>query len=619
MTDATELQVDRDFERLLDYLRRVRGFDFTGYKRASLARRIDKRMASVHVPGYAEYLDFLEVHPDEFAELFNTVLINVTSFFRDPTIWDYMHDTVVPELLERKGPDQPVRVWSAGCATGAEPYTLAMVLAKAMGVAEFRERVKIYATDVDDDALAEARAASYAERDMRGVTDEVRAEFFEQVGDQWVFSKDLRRSVIFGRHDIIQDAPISRIDLLVCRNALIYFNTETQSKILTRFHFALNTDGFLLLGKAEMLLAHHALFVPVDMRRRIFRKVPVVLGRPQPALELKRAVPVQEDDRASEDRLRELTFETSPVAGVVLDANGKVALVNERASTTYGVLPTDVGRSFHETDLSYRPVELRRHIDDVERERRPTRLKDVEWPRPSGERLFVDIELVPLLDVDASYLGVVMSFTDVTRYHQLQAELEHANLELETAYEELQSTNEELETTNEELQSTVEELETTNEELQSTNEELETMNEELQSTNDELQSINDQLRDRTSDLNSVNTYLQSILGSMENGVIVVDREMRVRVWNRQAEELWGLRPNEVAGQHMLSLDIGLPVEQLAQPLRRAVADGESTELVTAAVNRRGREVRCRVTLMPLSSAAGDIEGAIAITTVPNAE
>jgi two-component system CheB/CheR fusion protein len=572
-------------------------------------------MASMHVPGYAEYIDYLEVHPDEFAELFNTVLINVTSFFRDPAIWDYLQDTAVPELLQRKGPDQPIRVWSAGCATGAEPYTLAMVLAKAMGVTEFRERVKIYATDVDDDALAEARAATYAERDMRGVPDEVRAEFFEQAGDSWIFSKDLRRSVIFGRHDIIQDAPISRIDLLVCRNALIYFNTETQSKILTRFHFALNPDGCLLLGKAEMLLAHNSLFVPVDMRRRIFRKIPIVLGRPQPALELQRAAPV-EHHPGSADRLRELTFEASPVAGVVLDAGGKVSLVNERAGTTFGVLPTDVGRSFHDTDLSYRPVELRRHIDDVERERRPTRLKDVEWPRPSGERLFVDIELVPLLDVDASYLGVAMSFTDVTRYHQLQAELEHATLELETAYEELQSTNEELETTNEELQSTVEELETTNEELQSTNEELETMNEELQSTNDELQSINDQLRDRTSDLNSVNTYLHSILGSMDNGVIVVDRDMRVRVWNRQAEELWGLRPTEVAGQHILSLDIGLPVEQLGQPLRRAVSDGESTELETPAVNRRGHEITCRVTLMPLSSAGGDIEGAIVITTVP---
>jgi two-component system CheB/CheR fusion protein len=237
----------------------------------------------------------------------------------------------------------------------------------------------------------------------------------------------------------------------------------------------------------------------------------------------------------------------------------------------------------------------------VHEERRPLRLHDCKWPRRPGTYSYLDIELVPLLDVDASVLGVAVSFVDVSKSHDLQGELEHANAELETAYEELQSTNEELETTNEELQSTVEELETTNEELQSTNEELETMNEELHSTNDELGSINEQLRERTGDLNAVNSYLQSILSSMDSSVIVVDAEMRVRLWNKQTEEMWGLRADEVAGKHLIALDIGLPVETLAQPMRRAIADNTTAEINVRARNRRGREIDCVVRVVPLAA------------------
>ncbi|NUT91682.1 MAG: PAS domain S-box protein [Saccharothrix sp.] len=484
---------DADFEEVLRYLKESRGFDFTGYKRTSLMRRVRHRMAQVGIDNDIDYIDHLQVNADEFDALFNTILINVTGFFRDSEAWDHLRDEVVPTLLAERGPDDPIRVWSAGCASGEEAYSLAILLAEALGAERFRQRVKIYATDVDDDALAHARHASYTERELQGVPADLLARYFDHQNGRHTFRKDLRRSVIFGRNDLVQDAPISRIDLLVCRNALMYFNQETQAKILGRFHFALVPRGVLFLGKAEMLLSHTRIFDPIDLKRRIFRKVASSSGG-QAHFVTQALVQDRRFDVGGLDQLREYAFSAGPVAQVVVTGDDVLALANQQAETMFGLGTRDVGRPLRDLDLSYRPVELRGYLEQARAERRAVRVKEVEWARTAGESLWFEIHLNPLISVDNAILGVAIVFHDVTAARRLLEDLEHANRQLESAYEELQSTNEELETTNEELQSTVEELETTNEELQSTNEELETMNEELQSTNDELQNINDTLR-----------------------------------------------------------------------------------------------------------------------------
>src|SRR5438270_2799155 len=193
-------------------------------------------------------MDHLERHSEEFIELFNTLLINVTGFFRDAQTWEFLASEIVPSLLEARPPDSPLRVWCAACSSGEEAYTVAMVLARAMGDDAFRDRVKIYATDIDEEALDQARHGAYLPRQIEDVPHDALERFFELTQQRYVFRKDLRRCVIFGRNDLVRDAPISRIDLLVCRNALMYFNAETQSQILRRFHFALDDAGFLLLG-----------------------------------------------------------------------------------------------------------------------------------------------------------------------------------------------------------------------------------------------------------------------------------------------------------------------------------------------------------------------------------
>ncbi|MEU4692733.1 CheR family methyltransferase [Actinoplanes sp. NPDC023714] len=608
---------DPNFEALLGYLKESRGFDFTGYKRSSLMRRVNRRMSQVETSDYQEYLDYLQVHPDEFTALFNTILINVTAFFRDADAWEYLRTDVLEPMVAAKPADSMIRIWSAGCASGEEAYTLAMALAEVLGLEQFRERVKIYATDVDEEQLNEARQASYGEREVQALPPELVEKYFEPVNGRFVFRKDLRRSVIFGRNDLVQDAPISRIDLLTCRNTLMYFNAETQAKILGRFHFALAETGILFLGKAEMLLSHSSLFIPIDLKRRVFRRVPRLYA--PPGVTFTDPPPAAGAAVTGLDELRNEVFAASPLAMLALTSDGMVALSNRQLEKLFGVSSRDIGRPFRDLDLSYRPVELRRFIEQAQLERRTLRVRDVEFHRGS-EVTYVEVQISPLSGADGSLLGVNLIFHDVTAARRLQDDLEHANQQLEAAYEELQSTNEELETTNEELQSTVEELETTNEELQSTNEELETMNEELQSTNDELQSINDQLRISTSQLDEANVFLETVLTSLQAGVAVVDPDLRIRMWNRRAEDLWGLRSSEVIGQHFLNLDIGLPIDQLRPLLRGALGPaGVSDEIQLEAVNRRGRAITVRVACTPLRRPdGGPAEGDGAIVVMETA-
>jgi two-component system, chemotaxis family, CheB/CheR fusion protein len=605
MSSAT---IDQEFEALLDFVKQSRGFDFSGYKQPTLSRRLSKRMQAVGAETYGEYTDYLQVHPEEFSNLFNTILINVTGFFRDPGAWDYVGTEIIPRIVKEK-PGQSIRIWCAGCASGEEPFTVAMLMAEVLGEKQLYERVKIYATDVDEAALNQARQASYSAKEIEGVPEALLDKYFERVEQRYVFRKDMRRAVVFGRHDLVQDAPISRIDLLVCRNTLIYFNTETQSKILEHFRFALNTTGFLFLGKAEMLLTHTDIVAPVDLRRRIFARMPKV----RPPGELPDTKPVDNEAvfLSPQDALRARAFDLALVGQLIVDPKGILVAANGEALRMFGLSDEDLGRSLDDLRVSRRPVELRAQIDEAYAERRPCIVSGFEWSTASGESRVMDIQVVPVLAHSGDPMGVAITFPDMTLHSDLQAELHRSKGELETAYEELQSTNEELETTNEELQSSNEELETTNEELQSSNEELETINEELQSTNEDVRTINAQLRERERELREANTLSESILASLRGGVAVADGELRIKAWNRGAQDLWGLRADEAEGQHLLNLDIGLPLERLTGPLRACLAGESAYEDVTLdATNRRGKAVQCKVSCTPLMDAANDIRGVI---------
>ena len=618
---------DPDFENLLEYLRINRGFDFTGYKRSTLMRRVTKQMETLNIDTFVNYQDHLEVHPDEFKNLFNTILINVTAFFRDTSAWEYLAKEVIPNIIKNKQSDQQIRFWSAGCASGQEAYTLAIVVAEILGIEEFRKRIKIYATDVDEEALVQARQASYSARNINEVPLELRDKYFDIVNKNYVFRQDLRRCVIFGRHDLLQDAPISRLDLLICRNTLMYFNSETQGKIINRFHFALNDHGYLFLGKAEMLVMHSNLFIPIDLKDRVFEKV--ALGNFRSRQIVMNNLENQESttDFSQEIRIRDLAFDTAYSAQVVVDNDGILIMINEQARNLFGLTTKDLNRPFQDLELSYRPVELRSVIEQVYNERHPITLTNVERYQSNSEIQNLDVRVIPLQDHNQIILGVTVAFNDITRYLKLQTalqrsrqelettneELQSTNEELETTNEELQSTNEELETTNEELQSTNEELETTNEELQSTNQEMETMNEELQSANEELQTINHELSDRTGELDQSNIFLSSILGCLQMGMVVLDDNFNILIWNHMVEDMWGLHSEEVVHKSWFSLDIGLPVEKLRNPIRDIMSGKKKfQEILLHSTNRRGRQIQCYIACSPLMNET--VKGVIIMMT-----
>lgn len=603
------------FERLLRYLKQNRGFDFTDYKRASLMRRVSKRMAEVGVEDFEEYQDYLEVHPEEFVDLFNTILINVTSFFRDKAAWDYLAQEIVPRILEAKTTNETIRIWSAGCASGEEAYSLAITMAEAIGLDACRRQVKIYATDVDEDDLEQARHGNYSDEAVEDLPKSLRQKYFDlsKNNGRYVFRQDLRRILIFGRHDLMHDAPISRLDLLVCRNTLIYFNREAQERIVARFHFALKDTGYLFLGRAETMLTYGQLFEPVEIKHRIFRKAPVVEARERVETLMRAGRDLHPEGDDGGPQLQQAAFETAPLARVVIDHQGRLALANEQSRSRLGLDLRDVGRPFSDLELSYRPLELRSLIEQVREKNQPIVIQDVEWSLPGDDgKIYLDVTVSPLFDSGNNWLGASITFQDVSERQELRYELEQLRNDLETINEELQSTNEELETSNEELQSTVEELQTTNEELQSSNEEMETMNEELQSANAELQAMNDQLHNRTRELNRVNAFLESILTSVDVGIVVIDRQFTITLWNERAEDLWGLRAEEVQGQSLLELDIGLPVEELEKPFQRflAVENGEKEKIELNATNRRGQIIKCYVTRTIRRDPDGEPEGVV---------
>jgi two-component system CheB/CheR fusion protein len=405
---------DPQFEYLLEYLRNNRSFDFTDYKRSSLVRRVRRRMSQVKVDTFGDYQDYLEVHPDEFQALFDTILINVTSFFRDKPAWDYLAAEIVPRILRDNSSGDLIRIWSAGCASGEEAYSLVMLLAEQLGIDKVRRWVKVYATDVDESALAQARQGRYAEDSLKAVPAELRDKYFEPNGNGYSFLNELRRVLVFGRHDLMYDAPISHLDLLSCRNTLIYFNREAQERIVARFHFALKQTGFLFLGRAEMLLSFTDLFVQTDPTHRIFAKARPMRVRDQLLASSQVEEFALETALANALSLKDAAFEAMPDAFLVVDGDGNLASANNALMTLFRLENRDLGRPFRDLEISYRPIELRSLIEQARKERRSVRVKDVPYRSVEHDQVYLDVLVAPLLDTAGRWLGASISFRDVS-------------------------------------------------------------------------------------------------------------------------------------------------------------------------------------------------------------
>jgi two-component system CheB/CheR fusion protein len=601
---------DASLEDLLQELSAIRALDFRGYKKASLERRLRKRLGQLNIPTYGEYLEYFHSHPGEIDHLLEVVLINVTRFFRDPAAWEALRNEAFPLILKGLKPGDTFRAWCAGCSTGEEVYSTAILLAEEFGPRLKKFEVKIYATDHDEQALNVARRAEYPRERVTLLDPEWRRKYFVESGNTLRLNRDLRRLAIFGSSNLVKDAPISHVKLLICRNVLIYFDLGLQREVLRRFRYALEPGGVLFLGKAESQLRDSAYFHPVSFRWRVFQSGPTGGKETSPN---SFGLNMDQRDHGTVDTIQRSLLETIRGAIIVLDNDGKVLTCSDSARKFWGIPVNNIeGRLFHETELAHRCPDL---AAKVERSRSSTGADTVRFQcrvsPPNGAALDLEVTVRPILNSQGNRVGTLIYADDISSQQKLRATVE----ELEATAEELHSANEELETTNEELQSTNEELETTNEELQSTNEELETTNEELHSLNEELETTNDELESRTHDLEELATRYSEILGLMPAPVVLTNERGEVTLFNAAAERLFGLSARGLTGLlvHQLPFESGLR-SMLHRRQQQVVSQQKVSTIRRVKVSTGGFEGTVDIRVMPISTAAGR---GVMITFDPN--
>ncbi|MBV9323525.1 MAG: PAS domain S-box protein [Chloroflexi bacterium] len=566
---AAEPDDDRRLRAVLEQLRTRSGIDFSSYKEPTIRRRLQRRMLDTHNDKLEDYVRYLRRHPEEYDRLANSFLIKVTDFFRDEDLFNHLRDQLMPTLIEEaRAHGNELRLWSAGCATGEEAYSLAILVSELLGDELERWTVRIFATDLDGEAVAFARRGIYPGSALKNLPADVRDRHLSRLESAWEVRKQLRAMVIFGQHDLGQRAPFPRIDLVLCRNVLIYFTPELQRRSLQLFAFALREGGYLVLGKAESTSPLPENFTMVQPRLKIFRRhgervlippsrtgdaapTPVTgasAGRPILAgieRELARAHTRQMNPPTGSERAEKVLLEL-PIGVVVVDRNYDIQSINATARRLLGVHNPALGEDL--IHLAYRPLAsaLQDTIDASKNgDRRPVVHGLTSFPDDPGNPRFFEMSAFVILGQsergDLPDLTVVL-IDDVTeretRLRELDAaransesgarrlqelldestrsvrELLAANQDLATANAGLRSANEELLVGNEEAEAAMEEIETLNEEQQATNEELETLNEELQATVEELNATNEDLQARTVDLKVQAAAQQELMASL---------------------------------------------------------------------------------------------------------
>lgn len=656
---ATE-HVDDPLRDLLTQVSAQTNIDFRNYKSSTILRRIGRRMAVTHNGNIREYADYLRTHSDEVHELVRAFLIKVTGFFRDPEAYEFIKMSIIPELVQRgRENGRILRIWSAGCATGEEAYSLALLFAAHLGT-EFPEwSIKIFATDLAADAIAFARRGLYPENVLNDLPHDYRERFFERIDHGYRVSKNLRQVVIFGQQDISRGVPFPRIDLVTCRNLLIYLKPELQQVVLDLFAYSLHQSrGFLFLGKAETARPTKATFELVNKKWKIYRCLGGPLAFPlhesaiannqnsrrQETRRLSVASPVPsvldltqaETEIGQLRRINETMLRYTNMAIVIIDRMYRIMTINAAARRLLGVRDIAYDQDFLHTVRGLPYQEVRRAIDTAFREHSTITVQDLELDQAvEGTGRYINLTIMIMqVEQGAPELAVITA-SDITEQVQMKKRLEAVqreqaelvgelsaankrfssmNKELQDANEELQAANEELMLTQEELQATNEEFEATNEELQATNEELETNNEELQATNEELQTTNDELTARTVELQELmkqhhieQLQLSQLLERFPHFVMVVNAEdLTIQRVNPAYRQVLGTR--DVTGLPLSEVFSGRDLDHLIKQLKRAVREAQTIRtqpvdaFITEADGHNGQTVHTAVPIQDQSGA-----------------
>jgi two-component system CheB/CheR fusion protein len=570
---------------IADILRTKTGNDFHGYKENTFLRRVQRRMLVVQIDEISAYVDFLRNDKDEPHHLFNDLLIGVTEFFRDKREFEMLETQILPRIFENKGAGQQVRVWVLGCATGEEAYSIGILLREFMAKLDSAPLVQIFATDIDGRALAAARVGRYRTNIEDAMSPERLARWFVREGDTYCVVKELREMCIFSQHNVIKDAPFSKLDLVSCRNLLIYLNAELQNRVIPLFHFALLPDRFLFLGNSENVTRHPKLFAPLDRRARLFKKLetgmrlppefPIATSAGRAAVEvplIRSFIP----DAGLERRARRIAERHAP-AYVIIDDNFHI--LHFAGRTGRYIEPTAGAATLELLQLVHRDLrlELRTALSRAAEGKEAVHVEQVQLGI-NGHRVLVDITIEPIEDNGSRNFVVLFKDGPLRANEDLDSNpdalirsehVERIEGELRAARERLQSTIEELESTNEELKSSNEEYQSLNEELQSANEELETSREELQSVNEELTTVNSELAHRVQELTRATSDLKNFLESTQIPTVFLDNDLRVMNFTPAITQVLHLVETD-AGRPIAHIKARIPIEELYDDVRRVL-------------------------------------------------
>lgn len=588
---------------IFQLVRKSSGLDFTYYRHTTIRRRIQRRMVVHKIETLEEYLKFLQQNPAEVKALYQDMLINVTTFFRNPSVFENLKTLVYPAIMKRLPHDATIRVWAPGCASGEETYSLTITLLEFLGDKAAQIPVQLFGTDVNEVSIVKARTGLYPENIQGDVSPERLRRFFSKTESGYRVSKTIRDMCIFAQHNMLNDPPFSQLDLICCRNVLIYLEPVLQKKVISLFHYALRPTGFLTLGTSEGVGTSANLFSLLDRPSKIFAKkaiashVPVAFSVEKKEVANKGHFGAQVMRRQGETSWAYPDFQKecdrrllTQYAPPTVFLNQDLEVIHSRGEVDqYLKLPSgranlNVLRLVRDGLLS----ELRMAIAQATRQNLTVRRKGILVKNGKTSKS-VDLEVVPLSigNLKDRYLMIVFheinskgnakssmppgrkTKSSAARPENRDRQISRLEHELAATKEYLQSVIESQEATNEELQSANEEILSSNEELQSTNEELETAKEELQSTNEELSTVNDELRNRNAEITQINSDLNTLLAFGGIGMVMLDNDLTIRRFTISAQKIFGLIPTDV-GRPFRNIKPSVDIPDIGGMIDRAI-------------------------------------------------